>query len=70
MPNINKELHDLFAEARAIRLALEHKSISYDEAQQRVKPLLSKLNMVGASIAKKYGVKYKKITFENLGRNF
>lgn len=67
MLHINKELHELLAEARAIRFALEHNAISYDGATKRVKPLLDKLNAAGASIAKKYGMKYRKITFENLG---
>lgn len=63
---INKELHDILAQSKAIRLALEHRAISYEEAQQRVKPLLEKLNAAGAKIAKKYGMKYKKITLRSL----
>ncbi len=66
----DKTLTELLAEARAIRFALECKTISYTEAKNRVKPLLEKLNKAGIRIAKKYGVKYKKVTFQNLGSNF
>ena len=69
MPNINRELHDLLAEARAIRFALVHGAISYEDAKQRINSSLEKLNIVGAGIAKKYGVKYKKITFQTIGKN-
>lgn len=69
MPNINKELHDLLAEARAIRLAMVHGAISYEDAKKRINYSLEKLNIAGANIAKKYGVKYKKITFQTLGKN-
>lgn len=69
MPSINKELHDLLAEARAIRIALLHGAISYEDAKKRINYSLEKLNIAGANIAKKYGVKYKKITFQTLGEN-
>lgn len=66
----DKSLRELLAEARAIRLATEQGAINYDEAKERVKATLEKVNVVGERIAKKYGRKHRKITFENLGRNF
>lgn len=70
MYGTDKSLRELLAEARAIRLSTEQGAINYDEAKERVKATLEKVNVVGERIAKKYGRKYRKITFENLGRNF
>lgn len=64
------ELYELLAEARAIHFAMRCKAISYEEAKRRVESILTKLNIAGERIAKKYGRKHRKITFENLGTNF
>ena len=69
MRNLDNELTNILAEARGIHLAMIYKAISYTEAQKRVQPLLARLNKAGIQIARKYGVKYKKITFQNLGEN-
>lgn len=66
---IDNKLTEILAEARAIHFAMRHKTITYDEAKKRVEPLLEKLNKAGAIIARKYGIKYRKITFQNLGEN-
>lgn len=65
-----KNLNELLAEAKAIRFAMENKALSYKEAKKRVKLILEKVNEAGKRIAKKYGVKHRKITFENLGTHF
>jgi len=70
MQNTSKKLDELLAEARAIRFAMEHKALSYMDAKKRVELILERLNEAGKCIAKKYGVKHRKITFKNLGTNF
>ncbi len=67
MQNTSKKLDELLAEARAIRFAMEHKALSYKEAKKRVELILEKVNEAGERIAKKYGVKHRRITFKNLG---
>lgn len=69
MDDINKDLRELLAEARAIHLAASHNAISYEEAKKRVEATLKRLNEEGERIAKKFGVKHRKITFQNLGVN-
>ncbi len=64
------ELNKLLAEARAIHLAMRCNAISYEDAKKRVESNLAKLNIAGQLIAKKYGRKHRRITFENLGSNF
>lgn len=66
---IDKELTEILAEARAIHFAMRHKAITYEEAKKCVEPMLERLNKAGEQIAQKYGIKYKKITFQNLGTN-
>lgn len=66
MTNIAKE-H--LAEARSIHLAMSMGAITYNEAKRLTKPLLEKVNLVAMTIAKKYGIKPAKITFQDLGRN-
>lgn len=70
MHNTDKDLRTLLATARAIRFAAEQGAISYEEAKKRVEETLEKVNSVGERIARKYGRKHRRITFENLGRNF
>lgn len=69
MNEINKDLRELLAEARAIHLAASYNAISYEEAKKRVEATLKRLNEEGERIAKEFGVKHKKITFQNLGVN-
>ena len=66
---IDNELTEILAEARGIHFAMRHKGISYEEAKRRVQPLLTRLNKAGMQIARKHGIKYRKITFSNLGQN-
>jgi len=58
------------AEARAIHFAMHHGSITYEEAQVKVKPVLEILNRKNAKIAKRHGVTPRKFTFQSLGRTF
>lgn len=67
MRNLDSELTILLAEARGIHFAMRNNAITYKEAKRRVQPLLARLNKAGMQIAGKYGIKYKKITFQNLG---
>jgi hypothetical protein len=66
MTNMAKE-H--LAEARSIHLAMRNGAISYNGAKRLTKPLLEEANLVAMTIAKKYGIKPVKITFQDLGRN-
>jgi len=66
---INSELNNIHAEARAIHFAMRNNAITYEEAKNRAEPLLERLNQAGSQIAQKYGIKYKEITFQNLGEN-
>jgi len=63
---INQKLDSILAEARAIRLAMIHGALPYDEAKNRVEPLLDQVNRVGKAIAKKYGRRYKQIKFTDI----
>lgn len=67
MQDVNKELHSLLAEARALHYCVRHNVISYEEGKKRAESALEKLNAAGERIAKKYGRKHRKITFRNLG---
>lgn len=66
---IDNELTEILAQARGLHFAMRHKAITYEEAKKRVEPMLERLNKAGKQIAMKYGMKYKKITFQNLGEN-
>jgi len=61
---------ELLAEARAIHFAMHHGSISYEEAQVRVKPVLEIINRKVIKLAKKYGVKPRLIKYQDLGKTF
>lgn len=63
---VDKQATELLAEARAIRFAVKNGAITYESAKERVKPLLEKVNKVGAFIARKYKRKYRRITFQEL----
>lgn len=66
---LDKELTEILAQARGIHFAMRHKAITYEEAKKRVEPMLERLNKAGKQIAQKYGIRYRKITFQNLGEN-
>ncbi|HEV2339630.1 MAG TPA: hypothetical protein VGT05_02555 [Patescibacteria group bacterium] len=66
---LDKELTEILAEARGLHFAMRHKAITYEEAKKRVEPMLERLNKAGECIARKYSMRYKKITFQNLGEN-
>jgi hypothetical protein len=64
--NINLQLDEILAEARAIKFAMKNGALSYSQAKERVKPLLAKVNEAGKMVAKKYRRKYRKIKFTDL----
>lgn len=66
----DEDLRELFGQARAIYLVMACGQISYQDAKNRTKPLLQKINKATEVIAKKYHQKPKMITFNDLGRNF
>lgn len=63
---LDRKLTDILAEARAIRITAQCGGLTYETAKKRVEPLLKELNKAGSYIAKKYGRKYRKITFQDL----
>ena len=65
---INKAKEHM-AEARTIHLAMRNGAIPYMDAKRLTKPLLDEVNKVALRIAKKYGIRHKEITFQDLGRN-
>lgn len=54
---------DYRAQIQAIRARFLRGEITFDEAKAEVEPLLAEMNKKGAAIAKKFGKKYKKLTF-------
>ena len=69
MNNEKEDLRDLFAEARAIYLAMSHSLITYQQVKFRTKPTLKRINDTIELLAKEYKVKPKYITFQDLGVN-
>ena len=63
---INHRLDEVLAEVRALKYAVIHKAISYEEAKNKSEALLKIANKVGENIAKKYGLVHKKIRFTDL----
>ena len=63
----SKNLKDLLAEARAIHYAMQHGAMTYEQAKQKTKPLLLKINDSIKLIAKKYNKRPKYIRFHDLG---
>ena len=51
-----------------IKKALALGYISYDEALEKVRPIIDRINKKGEQIAKKYNRGYNKITFQELMR--
>lgn len=70
MAKLRTPLKDTLATARAIHFAMRNGQITYEEAKERTQPLLEFLNAKVVKIAQKYGVKPRKITFQDLGRSF
>lgn len=62
-------LRELLGEARAIHFSMRHGAISYEQAKLRTKPLLLQINTAIELIAKKYKVKSRYISFQDLGNN-
>jgi len=67
MQNADKDVHKLFAEAKAIYFTMQHGAITYQQAKLRTKPLLQQINDRVELIAKKHKVKPKYILFQDLG---
>jgi len=63
--NAKKQL----AEARGLHLTMRLGALPYNEAKRLTRPLLEKVNKEARKIAKKYGIRPKEITFQDLGRN-
>lgn len=51
-----------------IRAAYLNGRITLEEAQSYVEPMLKEMNIKGAKVAKKFGRKYKKLTFSYVFR--
>jgi flagellar biosynthesis component FlhA len=60
---------EYMAEARTIHLAMRDGAIPYMDAKRLTKPLLEEVNRVARKIGKKYGIRPREITFQDLGRN-
>ena len=73
LPNVcawmKKATRELFAEARAIHLAMQNGAVAYERARELAQPLLTTINSRTRRIACKYGVAPKEIKFQDLGRN-
>lgn len=66
---MKKSTKELFAEARAIHLAMRNGALGYERARELVQPFLTAINGRTRRIARKYGVAPKTIKFQDLGRN-
>ena len=67
MEDGNEDLKELLATARAIHFAYQQEAITLQQAKDRSKPLLRRLNNAITLIAKEFKVKPEYITFQNLG---
>ena len=65
----DEDLSELLAIARAIHFAYQQEAITLQQAKDRSKPLLRRLNNAITLIAKEFKVKPKYISFQDLGRN-
>ena len=63
---INLRLDDILAQVRALKYAVVHKAIRYEEAKKKSEALLQIVNEAGGKVAKKYGRTYRKIRFSDL----
>lgn len=64
--NDNQKASDNLAKAKALKYAVAHKAISYEEAKIKAEALLQKVNEAGQKIAKKFGRKHRRIRFSDL----
>lgn len=69
MSNKNNNLRDLFAQGRAIHLAMRHGQITYEQAKIRVEPFLRIINSHITLISKQHKRKPRLVRFQDLGRN-
>lgn len=69
MDDENKDLRELLATARAIHFAYQQDAITLQQAKDRSKPILRRINNAITLIAKEFNVKPKYISFQDLGRN-
>lgn len=65
---MKKTTRELFAEARAIHLAMQNGAVAYVRARELVQPLLTAINSRARRIARKHRVVPKEIKFQDLGR--
>ena len=65
-----KRVKDLLAEARAIHFAMRNGAITYQDAKNRVQPILLVINNHVGQVAKRNKVKPRFIRFQDLGRSF
>ena len=68
MEDGKEDLRELLATARAIHFAYQQDAITLQQAKDRSKPLLRRLNIAITLIAKEFNVKPKYILFKDLGR--
>lgn len=66
---LDGDLREVLAEARAIYFAMIHGAITSQQAKFRTKPHLRKINKAIDIIAKKYNENPKHISFSDLGKN-
>ncbi len=64
----HEDLKELLATARAIHFAYQQGAITQQQAKDRSKPILQRLNSAIELIAKEFKVKPKYITFSDLGK--
>lgn len=65
----NEDLRELLATARAIHFAYQQGAITLQQAKDRTKPILIRLNNAITLISKEFRVKPKYISFQDLGHN-
>lgn len=65
---MNKEALENRKAVSDIKMALAVGEISYNEAKQKIMPVLERINGRGEKIAKKYGKKYHPVTFSEIIR--
>lgn len=63
--NLNMEYR---AQIEKIRAAFLRGELTLEEAESYVQPILDEMNVKGAKVAKKFGKKYKKLTFSYVFR--
>lgn len=66
--NNKTSVYELLGEARAIHLAMRYNQISYEQAKERVSPILKEINKRLQAKTKEFGRRPKRLTFYDLGR--